>query len=239
MELKFRQWAKKLQKMYSYDELIHQANNLTEKLICNGVFVPNNKNIETMIYTNINDYNKKEIYEGDIVSYDGNITPFGNDEFIGEVKLVDGCFVIENELLEKCIALFDEIAVIKVIGNIYENFEMLVTIRKNKINVCYQCRNEDISEDARYCKICGIELRVMKLVSVFNFETGEEVYSFLTGKECLIDFVDLREDNPCKLFFENAELRINGVKSFYQDERGIFIKDDEYSYRIIFKNLEW
>lgn len=238
MELKFRQWAKTLQKMYSYDELIHQANNLTEKLICNGVFVPNNKNIETMIYTNINDYNKKEIYEGDIVSYDGNITPFGNDEFIGEVKLVDGCFVIENELLEKCIALFDEIAVIKVIGNIYENFEMLVTIRKNKINVCYQCRNEDISKDARYCKICGIGLRVMKLVGIFIFETGEETYSSLTGKECLIDFGDLREDNLCKLFFENAELRINGVKSVYQDERGILIKDDEYSYRIIFKDLE-
>lgn len=115
---------------------------------------------------------------------------------------------------------------------------MLEKTRKNKVNICYKCRNEDISEDARYCKICGIELRVMKLVSVFNFETGEEAYSFLTGKECLIDFVDLRKDNPCKLFFENAELRINGVKSFYQDERGIFIKDDEYSYRIIFKDLE-
>ncbi|EGT5271435.1 hypothetical protein KWL13_007305 [Clostridioides difficile] len=116
---------------------------------------------------------------------------------------------------------------------------MLGKTGKNNISVCYQCRNEDISEDARYCKICGIGLRVMELVSVFNFETGEEAYSFLTGKECLIDFGDLREGNMCKLFFENAELRINGVKSFYQDERGIFIKDDEYSYRIIFKNLEW
>lgn len=123
-------------------------------------------------------------------------------------------FCCQNELLEKCVALFDEIAVIKVIGNIYENLKMLVTIRKNKLNVCYQCRNEDISEDARYCKICGIELRVMKLVGVFNFKTGKETYSYLAGKECLIDFGYLREENLCKLFFENAELKINGVKVF-------------------------
>ena len=62
---------------------------------------------------------------------------------------------------------------------------MLGKTGKNNISVCYQCRNEDISEDARYCKICGIGLRVMELVSVFNFETGEKELSFLTGKECL------------------------------------------------------
>ena len=32
---------------------------------------------------------------------------------------------------------------------------MLGKTGKNNISVCYQCRNEDISEDARYCKaIC-------------------------------------------------------------------------------------
>ncbi|HBE9592180.1 TPA: hypothetical protein KNI30_003149, partial [Clostridioides difficile] len=54
---------------------------------------------------------------------------------------------------------------------------MLGKTGKNNISVCYQCRNEDISEDARYCKICGIGLRVMELVSVFNFETEEKEFS--------------------------------------------------------------
>ncbi|UDN63741.1 hypothetical protein [Clostridioides sp. ES-W-0016-02] len=116
---------------------------------------------------------------------------------------------------------------------------MLGKTGKNNISVCYQCRNEDISEDARYCKICGIGLRVMELVIVFNFETGEKEFSFLTGKECLIDFGDLREGNMCKLFFENSELRIIGVENIYQDERGIFIEAGECSYEIIFKDLEW
>lgn len=195
----------------------------------------NNENFEVMIYTGLKDYHGREVYEGDIVSCNDLVH---ESDFLCEVKFLDGRFVVINDLLKEKISLFEESLGIEIVGNIYENTGMLEMIRKNKINVCYQCRNEDISKDARYCKICGIELRVMKLVSVFNFETGEEVYSFLTGKECLIDFVDLREDNPCKLFFENAELRINGVKSFYQDERGIFIKDDEYSYRIIFKDLE-
>ncbi|VHR73015.1 YopX protein [Clostridioides difficile] len=189
-----------------------------------------------MIYTGLKDYHGREVYEGDIVSCNDLVH---ESDFLCEVKFLDGRFVVINDLLKEKISLFEESLDIEIVGNIYENTGMLEMIRKNKINVCYQCRNEDISEDARYCKICGIGLRVMELVSVFNFETGEEVYSFLTGKECLIDFGDLREDNPCKLFFENAELRINGVKSFYQDERGIFIKDDEYSYRIIFKDLEW
>lgn len=79
----------------------------------------------------------------------------------------------------------------------------------------------------------------MELVSVFNFETGEKELSFLTGKECLIDFGDLREGNMCKLFFENAELRIIEVENIYQDERGIFIEAGECIYEIIFKDLEW
>ncbi|SJT18776.1 YopX protein [Clostridioides difficile] len=205
--------------------------------VYSGVYLPtSNENFEVMIYTGLKDYHGREVYEGDIVSCNDLVH---ESDFLCEVKFLDGRFVVINDLLKEKISLFEESLDIEIVGNIYENTGMLEMIRKNKINVCYQCRNEDISEDARYCKICGIGLRVMELVSVFNFETGEEVYSFLTGKECLIDFGDLREDNPCKLFFENAELRINGVKSFYQDERGIFIKDDEYSYRIIFKDLEW
>ncbi|HBF4502757.1 TPA: hypothetical protein KON93_004165, partial [Clostridioides difficile] len=45
----------------------------------------------------------------------------------------EGFFVIDNEVLGECVGLFHEIAVVKVIGNIYENPEMLEKIRKPKV----------------------------------------------------------------------------------------------------------
>ncbi|MDV9723729.1 YopX family protein [Clostridioides difficile] len=133
MELKFREWNKKHNKMYSYEEIVHYSKQLVKRWVCEGAYLPGgNKNFEIMIYTGLRDYCGREIYEGDIVSYNGNITPFGNDEFVGEVKFTDGCFVIENELLEKRVELFNEIAMTEIIGNIYENSEMLKGVRKVK-----------------------------------------------------------------------------------------------------------
>lgn len=140
MELKFRVWEKetrtwveKLDTISMCDFTISDNEIKAHKLAdIVSYAAEKNEEYDIVMYTNINDHKGKEIYEGDIVSYDSEITPFSNGEFIGEVKLVDGCFVVENELLEKCVELFDEIAVIKVIGNIYENHEMLEKIRKPK-----------------------------------------------------------------------------------------------------------
>ncbi|HBE9318552.1 TPA: hypothetical protein KNH47_001373 [Clostridioides difficile] len=129
MELKFREWNKNGKEMYSYDEMVCYSKNLLREWVYSGVYLPkNNENFEVMIYTGLKDCIKKEIYEGDIVSY---ILSF--EEFIGEVKFEEGFFVIDNEVLGECVGLFHEIAVVKVIGNIYENPEMLEKIRKPKV----------------------------------------------------------------------------------------------------------
>ncbi|EIS9525633.1 YopX family protein [Clostridioides difficile] len=129
MELKFREWNKNGKEMYSYDEMVCYSKNLLREWVYSGVYLPkSNENFEVMIYTGLKDCIRKEIYEGDIVSY---ILSF--EEFIGEVKFEEGFFVIDNEVLGECVGLFHEIAVVKVIGNIYENPEMLEKIRKPKV----------------------------------------------------------------------------------------------------------
>ncbi|HBF0181435.1 TPA: hypothetical protein P5Q36_002830 [Clostridioides difficile] len=129
MELKFREWNKNGKEMYSYDEMMCYSKNLLREWVYSGVYLPtSNENFEVMIYTGLKDCIRKEIYEGDIVSY---ILSF--EEFIGEVKFEEGFFVIDNEVLGECVGLFHEIAVVKVIGNIYENPEMLEKIRKPKV----------------------------------------------------------------------------------------------------------
>lgn len=72
-----------------------------------------------MEFTGLKDINKKDIYEGDIIKYVGN---FKGDIFISPVEFTGGCFspvceigfmgdIIENK--------------VEIIGNIYENSELL------------------------------------------------------------------------------------------------------------------
>lgn len=80
------------------------------------------KNIELMQYTELKDKNNKEIYEGDIVKLRAN-------HGIGVVKYYDewGAFVVEYVKSKPLVVLgmsyYKED--IEVIGNIYENPELL------------------------------------------------------------------------------------------------------------------
>lgn len=105
--IKFRAWDKDLKKMY-YDVL--------HNIGFNGI---------VMQYTGLKDKNGKEIYEGDIVRLFGTEKPCS-------VVFQDGMFVVKapyhkEEWFDLNMFEHDErvITLYEVIGNIYENPELL------------------------------------------------------------------------------------------------------------------
>lgn len=77
-----------------------------------------------MEYTGLHDKNGREIYEGDIVRT-GTDNIGDPDPMIGQVIMREGSWLIENEKMQEAIELFSEITSREVIGNIFENPEMM------------------------------------------------------------------------------------------------------------------
>lgn len=121
-EIKFRAWDTKEKKMY-YD-----AQNTYDFMINNGgCFEENFKdvleydNYVVMQYTNNKDITGKEIYEGDIVE-----TTRALNHIVGVVVMIKGCWYIQDgkDSYYRLIPRFGK-AENKVMGNIYENKELL------------------------------------------------------------------------------------------------------------------
>ena len=117
-EIKFRAWNK-------HDEIMEHINDLYwfEE---NGVHDFNDNNYEFMQYTRVKDVNGTEIYEGDIVNIctEGGCNPakviFDNED-------QKGCFCVIGYLGDlRTYPIKDFVdCEIEVIGNIYENPELL------------------------------------------------------------------------------------------------------------------
>lgn len=94
---------------------------IDSKNIC--VLAKNLKSPEYMQYTGLSDKNGKEIYEGDIVTF-----IYGDEVIAREVESDEGCFRVNcSDVVGPgsdwpCLC---EITVLEVIGNIYENSELL------------------------------------------------------------------------------------------------------------------
>ncbi|HFD2052565.1 TPA: YopX family protein [Clostridium perfringens] len=120
-EIKFRVWSEKNKKMLEIQKHSFKT----------GKSMPYGYNIaydfgELMQYTGLKDENEKEIYEGDILS----IKIYSGDKVIVEGKTVvefkDGCFGViwgHDKAFLSLNSFFK--AKFEVIGNIYENPELL------------------------------------------------------------------------------------------------------------------
>ena len=133
-EIKFRAWHKEKKKMLSYGELFN--------IDCSGEYpflalaaghyedCIEPLKVELMQYTGLQDTNGVDIYEGDIINlsyeyFDGH---FRDNEIVGKVYFEDSSFRMSykkyDEIREWRIDE-PEILSIEVIGNIYENPELL------------------------------------------------------------------------------------------------------------------
>lgn len=132
---KYRAWDKHGQKMFVNDELIIWNGNVyandSKKLTCNNLKGWSIDDEYLMQSTGLVDKNGKEIFEGDIVRttrFLGRADEIGGfyeyeKDYLGVVKVLEGSWVIDTG--SDAVNLWSEIDENEVLGNIYENLELL------------------------------------------------------------------------------------------------------------------
>lgn len=129
--LRFRAWLKKEQKM---DNEIDHISWLEDELYCIGdgiTYMVSAEDLVLMQSTGLKDKNGKEIFEGDIVRttrFLGRADEIGGfyeyeKDYVGVVKVLEGSWVIDTGIV--AVRLWSEIDESEVLGNIYENLELL------------------------------------------------------------------------------------------------------------------
>lgn len=125
-ELKFRAWDKISKKMFPVMMIdFGQSYVMIEEI--NGLWCERDfDEIEPMQYTVLHDVHGKEVFEGDIVKIPEDYDKFGrNAGEILKVTFNNGCFRLKRPNSKGRGFYFEDDNTVTIIGNIYENPELL------------------------------------------------------------------------------------------------------------------
>lgn len=120
-EIKFRAWDKINKDMFNVESINFQESRVYKDTVSYREF----NNVDIMQYTGLKDKNGKEIYEGDIL-----FESFGERYY--KVVFENGSFRAEfdGDFEEHSFDLIDVVAQgCKIVGNIYENPELMEEVR--------------------------------------------------------------------------------------------------------------
>lgn len=128
-EIKFRAWNKDSKKMYKIGQITLEEgtwNYEPDNREYIGMSIPYQPSFVLMQYTGLKDKNEKEIYEGDIIEIKGYSNKGYNTGLVKEIYVVefkDFCWSCGIKSLLNLATI--NWASIEVIGNIYDNPELL------------------------------------------------------------------------------------------------------------------
>lgn len=126
-EIRFRAWDKNSETLVNIKTLdIEEDEGVCCVVDFDGINLDRSE-CELMQYTNQKNHENVEIYEGDYVSKELD-NGFEYGAFEGVVELIDGKWVINNRI-NHYEELFTEIEQIEILGNIYENPELLERLK--------------------------------------------------------------------------------------------------------------
>lgn len=126
---KFRAWMKSLKWMcdvtnISFDSKLVDICQQGDTERCTEISVEFDE-IELMQSTGLLDKNNKEIFEGDVVRQVRTQLTTENEVIIGVVTMIEGAWLIMNDNEQLASYLWSETDENEIIGNIYENPELL------------------------------------------------------------------------------------------------------------------
>lgn len=121
---KFRAWLKNDKEMIDVDE-IHFDDGQLDFIGDAITFMRDADEIELMQSTGLKDKNRQEIFEGDVVRQVRTQPTTENEIVVGIVTMIEGAWLIMNDSEQLASYLWSETDTNEIIGNIYENPELL------------------------------------------------------------------------------------------------------------------